>query len=812
MKVCIAEKPSVAREIAFILGAKSRRDGYFEGNGYCVTWTFGHLCTLKMPEDYKPEWKSWNINLLPILPEKFETKLVASKSIKKQFSTIKKLFKSAEVVINCGDAGQEGELIQRWVIKEAKYKGKVLRLWISSLTPEAIREGFRNLKNAAEFDNLYYAGSSRAIGDWLLGMNATRLYTKKYGGYKQVLSIGRVQTPTLAMVVERHKEIINFVPHPFWELQTLYRDVAFNCEKGRFLKKEDGEKWLQHVEGKPFTIVSSEKKRGKEYAPKLFDLTSLQVHCNKRFSFSADMTLKLVQKLYEQKVVTYPRVDTNYLPNDIYPKVPGILKNMQSFSQLVQPLLNKKLPKSKRVFDDKKVTDHHAIIPTGVEKSLPANEQKVYDAIARRFIAAFYPDCIVAKTTVIGAVDGLTFKANGKEILEEGWRVVFPHLNKKTASKNPQNIPPTNAKRKENEEKILPEFKKGETGPHKPSLIEKQTQPPKYFTEATLLRAMETAGKKVDDEELRELMKANGIGRPSTRANIIETLFRRRYTERQKKNILPTQMGVDLIDRIDNDLLKSAELTGQWEKQLREIEEGKFFAKQFIGNMKTMVTQLVMDVNNAPFKPRFVSATPNKFQAKARGQKLAPKKKFSKKPSKNPAKRSSAKTKSTSLTEAICPKCQQGKLLKGNLAYGCSRWQSGCKFRLPFAFLDKKISDNQLLRLINQGSTVKLKGFKIDGKTQAGKIIFTNDYALKFENENQPKFLTKNTVQKPQKKETATCPKCRKGKILKGNTAYGCSRWQEGCDFKFPFEALRKKAMGQTLTKELVLKILQKGV
>lgn len=811
MKVCIAEKPSVAREIAYILGAKSRKDGYFEGNGYCVTWTFGHLCTLKMPEDYKPEWKSWNISLLPMLPEKFETKLVASKSIKKQFSTIKKLFKSAEVVINCGDAGQEGELIQRWVIKEAKYKGKVLRLWISSLTPEAIREGFRNLKNASEFDNLYYAGSSRAIGDWLLGMNATRLYTKKYGGYKQVLSIGRVQTPTLAMVVERHKEIINFVPHPFWELQTLYREVVFNCEKGRFLKKEDGEKWLQHVEGKPFTIVSSEKKRGKEYAPKLFDLTSLQVHCNKRFGFSADATLKIVQKLYEQKVVTYPRVDTTYLPNDVYPKVPGILKNMQSFSQLVQPLLNKKLPKSKRVFDDKKVTDHHAIIPTGVEKTLPLNEQKVYDAIARRFIAAFYPDCIVAKTTVIGEVDGLKFKANGKEILEEGWRVVFPHLNKKTAGQNAKSDTSNTSKKKE-EENILPEFKKGESGPHTPSLIEKQTQPPKYFTEATLLRAMETAGKKVDDDELRELMKANGIGRPSTRANIIETLFRRRYTERQKKNILPTKMGVDLIDTISNDLLKSAELTGQWEKQLRDIEEGKFFAKQFIGNMKTMVTQLVTEVNNAPFRPRFASDTPTKYSAKAKGQKLAPKKNFTKKTQQKPVKKRFANAKNKSLTESVCPKCKQGKLLKGKAAYGCSQWQSGCGFRLPFAFSNKKISENQLLRLVNQGSTINLKGFKIEGKTQAGKVVFTNDFELKFEPQNQPKFSAKQTPQKSPKKDAAACPKCRTGQILKGNTAYGCSRWQAGCDFKFPFDVLRKKAAGQTLTKELVLDILQKGV
>ena len=817
MKVCIAEKPSVAKEIAYILGAKSRKDGYFEGNGYCVTWTFGHLCTLKMPEDYKAEWKSWNLNVLPMLPEKFETKLVATKSIKKQFSTIKKLFKTAEVVINCGDAGQEGELIQRWVLKEANYRGKVLRLWISSLTPEAIREGFRNLKNASEFDNLYYAGSSRAIGDWLLGMNATRLYTLKYGAFKQVLSIGRVQTPTLAMVVERHKEIINFVPHPFWELQTLYREVVFNCEKGRFLKKEEGEKWLEHVTGKPFTIVSCEKKNGKEYAPSLFDLTGLQVHCNKRFGFTADATLKIVQKLYEDKVVTYPRVDTTYLPGDIYPKVPGILKNMQSFSQLIQPLLAKTLPKSRRVFDDNKVTDHHAIIPTGLEKSLPVNEQKVYDAIARRFIAAFYPDCLVAKTTVIGEVDGLQFKANGKEILKEGWRVVFPHLNKNNAS-SPNNAPVSSDKKensaKQEEEKILPEFKPGESGPHEPALTEKQTQPPKYYTEATLLRAMETAGKKVEDDELRDLMKANGIGRPSTRASIIETLFRRKYTERQKKNILPTAMGVQLIDTIDNELLKSAELTGQWEKQLREIEQGKYFAKQFIGDMKNMVNQLVTEVNNAPIRPKLVAESPTAlYKAKAKGQKLAPKKNI-------PSKNKPAVAQKIKLTQSTCPKCSQGKLLKGKAAYGCSRWQEGCNFRLPFSFLDKAISDNQLLRLVNQGSTVQLKGFRVNGKMQSGKIVFTDNFELKLSGQHknsqaspqpQPKAISTPKIPVKKNKDVAFCPKCRKGQIVKGNTAYGCSRWQSGCDFKYPFDKLREQAAGKTLTKELVLEMLNKA-
>ena len=584
MKVCIAEKPSVAREIAFIIGAKSKKDGFYEGNGYCVTWTFGHLCTLKTPDDYQAHWKRWALNTLPMIPEKFDIKLIGNKGVKKQFGIIKKLVKSAEVVINCGDAGQEGELIQRWVLKLANYKGRVLRLWISSLTPEAIRDGFRVLKDAKEFDNLYYAGSSRAIGDWLLGMNATRLYTLKYGTGKQVLSIGRVQTPTLAMLVERHKEIENFVPQTYWELHTIYREVTFNCQKGKFFKKEEGDALLQQVDGQPFVILSFTKKKGREYPPNLFDLTSLQVHCNKRFSYSADQTLKIVQKLYEQKLVTYPRVDTTYLPNDVYPKIPGILNKLTQYSQFTKALLGKTIRKSAKVFNDKKVTDHHAIIPTGIEKGLPVNEQNVYDAIARRFIAAFYPDCIVSNTTVIGEVDGIKFKATGKEILEQGWRIVLASQ----ASKS--------GKKQEKEEKIMPTFTAGETGDHTPSLLEKQTQAPKTYTEATLLRAMETAGKKVDDDKLRELMKANGIGRPSTRANIIETLFRRNYVRRQKKQLLPTDLGIQLIDTIQNNLLKSVKLTGQWEKQLREIEAGTFPAQQFIANMKKMVSGLTEEV------------------------------------------------------------------------------------------------------------------------------------------------------------------------------------------------------------------------
>ena len=581
MKVCIAEKPSVAREIASVLGANTKRDGYYEGNGYAVTYTFGHLCTLKEPNDYKPHWKSWDLNNLPMLPERFETKVSKDSGIKKQFKIIKQLFDKADVVINCGDAGQEGELIQRWVLSQANYKGKVERLWISSLTTEAIKEGFKNLKPSEDYDNLYYAGFSRAIGDWLLGMNATRLYTLKHGGYKQMLSVGRVQTPTLAMLVNRFNEIENFKPQPYWELQTLYRDTLFSYEEGRFLKMEDGEKLASIVREHDFEIVSTTKKAGNEYAPKLFDLTGLQVYCNTKFGFSADETLKIVQKLYEQKVVTYPRVDTTFLPNDVYPKVPGILKNLTNYATLTQPLDGKKLKKTKKVFDDSKVTDHHAIIPTGQQINLQYNQQQVYDIIVRRFIAVFYPDCKVSNTTVIGKAEKVKFKATGKEILEKGWRVVFETPN--NTSKEPG---------------ILPTFQKGEKGPHQPSFIEKQTKPPKQFTEASLLRAMETAGKQVDDDELREIMKENGIGRPSTRANIIETLFRRKYIKRNKKQVIPTVTGIQLIDTIQNEMLKSAELTGKWEKQLKDIEKGTFSAGSFIKQMKQMVDLLVYEVRS----------------------------------------------------------------------------------------------------------------------------------------------------------------------------------------------------------------------
>lgn len=801
-KLCIAEKPSVAREIANIIGARNRQDGYLEGNGYKVTWTFGHLCILKEPDDYNTDWKKWSLNTLPILPDRFETKLIKRKGIGKQFNVIKKLSKQADVVINCGDAGQEGELIQRWVLKQAGYKGKVLRLWIASLTPEAIKQGFRNLKNASDFDNLYYAGSSRAIGDWLLGMNATRLYTLKYGDYKQVLSIGRVQTPTLAMIVERYKEIENFVPKPYWELQTLYRDAIFNSEKGKLSKKEEGEKYLEQVDGHPFEVLSFEKKRGKEYPPKLFDLTSLQVHCNKRFGYSADQTLKIVQKLYENKLVTYPRVDTTYLPNDVYPKISGILSKMTNYSQFTQSLLGKSIRKSSKVFNDTKVTDHHAIIPTGVQRSLQGNEWNVYDAIARQFIAAFYPDCIVAKTTVIGEVNGIKFKATGKEILEEGWRVLFPKPKKQQNSPNDNRQ--NKGEKKQEEENILPTFKKGETGEHQPKLVEKVTQPPKNYTEATLLQGMETAGKQVDDDELRDLMKANGIGRPATRANIIETLFRRKYIQRKRKLIVPTPVGIQLIDTIQMDLLKSAELTGQWEKQLRDIELGEYSAKTFIDEMKKMVATLVKEVSQ--------SKNIQKINAPSKTQN-APKR-----PLKQKIVQQQNSQKPNKIVGQTCPKCQQGQLLKGKTAFGCSRWKENCSFRLPFAFGEKEIPQKQLLRLINQGSSIQLSGFKIEGNTEKGKLYFDDNHQLQLKIKATPKprnSVSKTTIQRKTKptptQKTADkppCPKCGVGKVIKGKTAYGCSNWQTGCSFRFPYVEIRKRANGQPMTKELVLKIL----
>ena len=762
MKVCIAEKPSVAREIASVLGANTKHDGYYEGNGYAVTYTFGHLCTLKEPNDYRPYWKSWDLNNLPMLPEKFETKVVENAGIQKQFKIVKSLFDKAELVINCGDAGQEGELIQRWVMNEANYKGEVKRLWISSLTAEAIKEGFENLKPSANYDNLYYAGFSRAIGDWLLGMNATRLYTVKHGGYKQILSIGRVQTPTLAMVVERFKEIENFVPQPYWELQTLYRETLFSYEEGRFLKKEDGEILADKVKESDFEIVAVEKKNGNEYAPKLFDLTGLQVYCNTKFGFSADETLKIVQTLYEQKVVTYPRVDTTFLPSDIYPKVPGILQNLTNYATLTEPLLGKKIKKSPKVFNDKKVTDHHAIIPTGVQNNLPYNQQQVYDIIVKRFIAVFYDDCLVANTTVIGKAADVTFKTTGKEILKKGFRVVFEDPNTK-----------------EKEPDLLPSFIVGEKGPHQPSFLEKETKAPNQFTEASLLRAMETAGKQVDDEDLRELMKENGIGRPSTRANIIETLFKRQYIVRNKKQVLPTPTGIQLIDIIQNDLLKSAELTGSWEKQLKDIEKGTFTAAAFINNMKRMVDALVYEVRSEATRANISHAgSIQKQEATVEKKKAA------------------------GIAAESCPKCKKGNLIKGKSAYGCSDYKSGCDFVLPFVFGTKKISENQYLRLLQKGSTVNLKDFKIDDNVVEGLLRFDENFKLKLEpKKTSPKVTTATS-------DELACPKCQQGTIIKGNTAYGCSHYKSGCNFKVPFETIREKLNNEKATKELVYAIL----
>ena len=757
MKVCIAEKPSVAREIASVLGANTKRDGYYEGNGYAVTYTFGHLCTLMEPSDYKPYWKSWDLNNLPMLPEKFQIKVVENSGIKKQFSIIKGLFDKADVVINCGDAGQEGELIQRWVLDQANYKGEVKRLWISSLTTEAIKEGFENLKPSESYDNLFYAGFSRAIGDWLLGINATRLYTVKHGGYKQVLSVGRVQTPTLAMLVNRFKEIENFKPKPYWELQTMYRDTLFSYEKGRFLKMKDGEVLAENVSTKEFEIISISKKKGTEYAPKLFDLTGLQVYCNTKFGFSADETLKIVQKLYEQKVVTYPRVDTTFLPNDVYPKINGILQKLTNYALLTQTLLAKKIKKSSKVFNDKKVTDHHAIIPTGIQINLQFNQQQVYNIITKRFIAVFYNDCSVSNTTVIGKVDTVNFKTTGKEILEKGWKIVFENKEKNTKVTG-----------------ILPTFIKGEKGTHEPSFLEKQTKPPNQFTEASLLRAMETAGKHVDDDEMRELMKDNGIGRPSTRANIIETLFKRKYIIRNKKKVIPTSTGMQLIDTIQNELLKSAVLTGTWEKQLKDIEKGDFRAGTFIRNMKQMVDQLVYEVRSESKRANISHATSNQPKLKTEAKETK------------------------GITAETCPKCNHGKLIKGMSAYGCSTYSTGCNFILPFKYQGKKISEKQFIRLLQKGSTVNLKGFKTEKGNVDGFIRFNEAFQLILE-------IKKDGI------NTVSCPKCKKGTIIKGSSAYGCDQYKVGCDFRFTFNAIKEKAKDQKLTKELIYHILNES-
>ena len=734
MIVCIAEKPSVARDIADVLGAKDRRDGYIEGNGYQVTWTFGHLCTLKEPHEYTPNWKSWSLGSLPMIPPRFGIKLISNPTYEKQFHTIEALMQKADMIINCGDAGQEGELIQRWVMQKAGARCPVKRLWISSLTEEAIREGFAKLKDASDFQPLYEAGLSRAIGDWLLGMNATRLYTMKYGQNKQVLSIGRVQTPTLALIVNRQLEIQNFVPKQYWELKTVYRDTTFaaiirkseeelilEAEKnkeaiaaGKKPKKEEenrgidpiasqeqGMALLEQIRNSPFTITDVSKKEGKEAPPRLFDLTSLQVECNKKFAYSADETLKIIQSLYEKKVATYPRVDTTYLSDDIYPKCPGILKGLRDYAAFTTPLDGTTLLKSKKVFDNSKVTDHHAIIPTGqYPQNLTDMERRVFDLIARRFIAVFYPDCKFATTTVLGAVEEIEFKTTGKQILEPGWRVIF-------------GTPGTQSQEEKDpgeEENVLPAFVKGESGPHVPDLYEKWTQPPRPYTEATLLRAMETAGKLVDNDELRDALKENGIGRPSTRAAIIETLFKRNYIRKEKKNLIATPTGVELIQIIHEELLKSAELTGIWEKKLREIEKKTYNAAQFLEELKQMVSEVVMSVlsdnsnRHITIVQAVQEATAGDKNGKAAKEKDASKPKRQSKSRKKAAEAkpvtpvagasqtgniqtdvaqtSSAQT--DSVEGQVCPLCGKGIIIKGKTAYGCSEWKNGCTFRQAF--------------------------------------------------------------------------------------------------------------------------------
>ena len=722
MIVCIAEKPSVARDIARILGATTSKDGYMEGNGYQVTWTFGHLCELKEPNDYQPNWRYWTLAALPMVPARFGIKLIPNEGIEKQFNIISKLYAEADEIINCGDAGQEGELIQRWVMQMAHVKCPVKRLWISSMTDEAIKEGFQNLKPQESYESLYLAGLCRAIGDWMLGMNATRLYTLMYGLNHQVLSIGRVQTPTLALIVQRQKEIDNFKPEPYWILSTIYRDTLFTAAAGRFNSEEEGRQAFTLIEGRPFTVKSVEKKQGKEAPRQLYDLTSLQVDCNRKFGFSAELTLNLIQGLYEKKLTTYPRVDTQYLSDDIYAKCPSILNGVSQttrsgqkpYLEIIKQLaaISPKLPKIKRVFDSSKVTDHHAIIPTGQTPSaLTDNEQHVYDLVARRFIAAFYPDCKFATTTVIGEVQevdaavetskkeggkGIEFKATGKEILDAGWRAVYTKA-EQTEDDHPDNTDNTtdSQRQQDSEEATLPSFSRGESGSHKPTLTEKQTQPPKHYTEASLLRAMETAGKLVDDDELRAAMKENGIGRPSSRAGIIETLFKRNYIRRQRKNLVATPTGIQLIDTIHEKLLTSVELTGIWEKKLRDIEHHRYQPAQFIEELKQQVGEIVSDVMHDNSNRTIEGEAPDEKPVKPKspeGVGAANAK------GKTRTRRASTKIKTTSESKSVatkvktrepnegdvCPKCGQGHIIKGKSAYGCSRWREGCDYRVSF--------------------------------------------------------------------------------------------------------------------------------
>lgn len=700
MTVCIAEKPSVAKDIARILGATAQRDGYYEGNGYQVTWTFGHLCELKNPEDYTPMWKNWSLGALPMVPERFGIRLKNDKGIERQFATIANLFSKADCIINCGDAGQEGELIQRWVMQKAGVTCPVKRLWISSMTDEAIRDGFANLKAAEEYKSLYEAGLCRAIGDWLLGMNATRLYTMKYltnrAKGQPVLSIGRVQTPTLALIVKRQEEIENFKPEPYWVLTTNYRDTTFTAvlqteeeeaaeaaKQGNsngnaparrgFATEQEGREALEKIRDAEFFVTSVTKKSGTEAPPHLYDLTSLQVDCNKKFGYSSDLTLQLIQSLYEKKLTTYPRVDTRFLPDDVYPKCGQIMNGIYAYyKEQIDPLRGASLRKSKKVFDNSKITDHHAIIPTGeAPRTLTDTERNVYNLVALRFISAFHPDCKFQTTTVLGEAAEVPFKVTGKVIVEPGWRTVYASDKEKDNEK----VQEESAE----EERTLPVFTKGEHGPHVPDLAQKQTQPPKPYTEATLLRAMETAGKLVDDVELREAMKENGIGRPSTRAAIIKTLFSREYIRLQRKSIFATERGVQLIGLIKEELLKSAELTGRWEKKLREIERQEYNAKQFIDELKAMVADIVRQVlaDNTNRLTAMVTPAPDTLaHLKAKADKKEQQERAAQQPAEK--KRKIIREGST------CPVCGEGKVIKGKTAYGCSRWKEGCDFRKPF--------------------------------------------------------------------------------------------------------------------------------
>jgi len=826
MKVCLAEKPSVAREIAQVLGADRRMDGYYEGNGYQVTWTFGHFCQLKEPDDYRPEWKRWNLHDLPMIPDAFGIKLMRrDDGVVKQFNTIKRLLDAATEVINCGDAGQEGEVIQRWVIHEAKCRKPVKRLWISSLTEEAIRQGFQNLRDGKEFDSLYQAGRSRAVGDWLLGLNATRLFTLKYTTYqdKQLLSIGRVQTPTLALLVARHHEIQNFKPEPYWVLKTQYRDTTFtriNTEAeqkeaqdapdeqsrlralGYFVKEDEAKKALEAVKPAPLTVTNVEIKKGRESPPRLFDLTSLQVQCNNQLGLSAEDTLKIVQALYEKKAVSYPRVDTTFLPDDVYPKIPGILKGI-GYSNLTAPLLAQKIPKTPKVFNNNKVTDHHAIIPTGSGGPGGGMESSVYDIIVRRFIAAFYPDCEVSNTTVLAEAAEFLFRVRGRQILSPGWRVVYGDPTQQAAPKPAAPAGEKAATGNDDDDvvsTVLPSFTKGESGPHQPRLESKMTQPPKDYTEASLLRGMETAGRNIDDDELRLAMKENGIGRPSTRAAIIETLFKRNYIRRDKKRILPTPTGVELIGLIRNPTLKSAELTGQWEKKLRQIERNELPSDQFLEELKGLVREMVQEVKTdrsgraVSSASQTVSAQPlaaSSKQAMPNGKSAATDK----------GKATNQPLTATSSGLGTCPACKTGHILRGKTAFGCARFREGCQWRLPAEVLGKKLTDPQVKALLAKGRTQLIKGFM----TGAGEKL---DGALTLDAKLQPE-LVPAAESKP---TTATdpgqipCPVCKLGTMLKGSSAFGCSRFREDCQFRVPFEWGGKK-----LTDTQLRQLLRRG-